>query len=471
MSRKPPPFSYEAEMIVLSAMMQKGECIDIARGELVTSDFYNEKHCLIFDALIEMHDKDERINILSLEENLKKRVKSDVVPSRVQLAKILKESSTTQDLKQHILILLEKSLRRQVLEASRTALQKSYEEQSEIFDTIGELSYNAELIQSKIKSENLQLDNEKSINDAYEFGKGIITGKIQLLDTPLHDLNRKMMFLPGELLVVGGRPSMGKTALGLTFAEYWSMKHKTAFISLEMTDLALTLRRMSFYTGYSNRELLKDDDKLREARSKLIDMETNNLIIDDRSDYHYNNLKGRIKQLVKKYGVKVVIADYLQLFPSQGNSKREEVGNISNLLKAIAKELNIYMVCLAQLSRESAKGGKTHSSYFPKMDHLKEAGEIEQDADHILLVHRPEYYLPNKDINLANRQEPVANLGMLFYSKQRNGPTGIIPMTYEKPRMKFTNFLSCHDEKVYDEIRKEQRRDYMHKQEQGESIF
>jgi replicative DNA helicase len=450
------PYSETSEVAVLGSMILKPSLIYSVSEQLVGEDFYLEKHSLIFDALLEMSNNDDSINLITLTEQLKKSGNLKTVGDRVYLAKVLKDTSTSVDVENYIKIVLENSIRRKTINLNQSSISSSYNLTKDVFDTLSELNNNIEDIENKINSKSFETNNEKLILKTVDYNRKIINGEIERLDSPLIDLNRIMNFERGEMMVLGGRPSMGKTALALTLSEYWSKTRKTAFISFEMSSEALTNRRLSFYSGYTKKDLTTDIDKLNESYELLIKNETGNLIIDDRKDYHYNNIRGRFKRLVKEHKADIIIVDYLQLIPSIGNDKRTEVGKLSNLLKKIALELNIRMVVLAQLNRISANGGLKHESYFPKPHHLKEAGETEQDADHILLIHRPEKYMET-DITIENRQEPVENLGILFYEKQRNGDTGSIILTFEGKKMKYSNFASYHDEKVYKEIRKENK--------------
>ena len=448
------PYSENSEKAVLGSMILNSNCIYSVSEELVSEDFYLEKHSLIFDALLQMSNNDDSINLITVSEQLKKNGHLNTVGGRSYLALILKDSSTSVDVNNYIKIVLENSIRRKTINLNQTSIGNSYNLTKDVFDNLSELNNSIEDIENKINAQSFETNNEKLILQTVEYNRKIINGEIERLDSPLIDLNKLMNFERGEMMVIGGRPSMGKTAIALTLSEYWSKTRKTAFISFEMSSEALTNRRLSFYSGYTKKELTTDSDKLNEAYELLMENETGNLIIDDRKDYHYNNIRGRFKRLVKEHKADIIIVDYLQLIPSIGGDKRTEVGKLSNLLKKVALELNIRMVVLAQLNRMSANGGLKHESYFPKPHHLKEAGEIEQDADHILLIHRPEKYL-EVDINIDNRQEPVENLGMLFYEKQRNGDTGSIILTFEGNRMKYSNFISYHDTKVYNEIQKE----------------
>lgn len=438
-----PPNSMETEIAVLGSMMLNEKAIWKANDYVSSEDFYSQKHSLIFDTINELDNSGVRVDIMTLSDGLQKKGHLDTVGGRGYLAKVLKEVGTSANIEQYCLILLQFSLRRAIISSGQISTQDAYKLDKDIFEIIDNLKEKIEELENKIKGSEYESNEMKLIYETVKFSEQIINGTIKKLDTPFIDVNKIMNFYEGEMLVIGGRPSMGKTAISLSLAHHWAKDFKVGFISAEMTALSLTKRRLCFYSGYNFKELDSDPVKLQRAKELLLKNTTENLIIDDRANSSYFNLRSRIKQMVVRDKVKVVIIDYLQLIKGKGENKRAEVGSLSNLFKSIAKEFMIRIVVLAQLNRESAKGTKPEH-FYPRPDQLKEAGEIEQDADHIWLIHRPEVYSSAK-VDILGRLEDPENLGLIIYCKQRNGGTDVIPVTYVKNKMQFTNFISSID--------------------------
>lgn len=440
-----PPNSMEAEVAVLGAMILSEKAIWKATEILETSDFYSQSNSLVFDTINELHNQGIMIDVMTISDGLQKKGHLDTVGGRGYIAKLMKEVATSANVENYCLMLLEFSLRRLLIQSAGISVLDSYETDKSVFTTIDNLKIKIEELENRINSSDFEDNETELIYNTVDFTQKIISGEIKKLDSPFYDVNKLMNFYEGEMLVIGGRPSMGKTAIALTLTHHWARDFKVAFISAEMTAQALTKRRLSYYSGYTFKELDTDPIKLTKAKELLLANSNGNLIIDDRANFTYFNLRARIKQLVMKYGARVIFIDYLQLIKGKGENKRAEVGSLSNLLKNVAKELKIRIVVLAQLNRESAKGTKPEH-FYPRPDQLKEAGEIEQDADHIWLIHRPEVYSSSEIVIDGTKYSPT-NIALIIYCKQRNGATGVIPTTYIKEKMQFTNYIT---ENIYD---------------------
>ncbi|MBM4135778.1 MAG: replicative DNA helicase [Nitrospira sp.] len=432
-----PPQNIEAEQSVLGAILIDNDALLRALELLVPDDFYKQSHRKIFHAMLELFNKNEPIDLITLTDYLKKKDEIDEVGGISYLTYIVNMVPTAANIKYHSKIIREKSLLRGLLRSATDIASKAYEDN---LDTEDLLDYAEKTIfnlsEKRIRSSFVTL--ESVIKDSFVMIEQLYNKKETITGVPsgFRDLDEFTTgFQKGDLIVIGGRPSMGKTAFTLNIAQHvgLELKEPVAIFSLEMAKEQLAIRMLcseamvnsnSIRKGFIKRE---DWHKLTSVAGKLIDAP---IFIDDSSDINVLELRAKARRLKMDRGLSLVIVDYLQLMRSRGSFERreQEISDISRSLKALAKELSIPVIAVSQLNRsvEQRRPPK------PMLADLRESGAIEQDADVILFLYRDEIY--NKD-NPSNKGKAEVEI-----AKQRNGPAGVtIHLSFISSCTRFVN--------------------------------
>lgn len=441
-----PSHSVEAEKAVIGAIMLKSSSYYKAIEHIQLPEmFYIDKHLLIFQALAEMITAGKEADIISLSELLRAKGQLEQIGGRGYLLQISKGIATSADIESHAMIVLEHYTRRKQVHIVGEGFKKRKDE-----NPLAPMLYIREeldKLDNYIFNEKPEEEKEHIIRVAEET-KQRARGEIETFKTPFYDLNKHVELEKGDVVVIGARPSMGKTAFALTLAEFYQKTDPVLFLSAEMRKDALTKRRLSYYSSYSFKELNNDEDKVQEATELLLANSTGNLIIDD-NKISYDTIRGKVKRAVDK-GCKYVFYDYMQLIPSVGKDKKEKVANLSNLVANIGKEFGVISFELAQLNRDSAKN-KYGMALIPAQEDLKETGDLEQDADHIWLLHRPEKYSSEKLKFPDDNYIDVDGLAFLKIAKQRNGESQqLLMLDFDGKRMKFNDRISPEYAKYID---------------------
>ncbi|MFN3194417.1 MAG: replicative DNA helicase [Chlorobiota bacterium] len=430
--KKSPPFSYEAEIGVLGAMLLTAKARDIAIDELQDTDFYEQKHLQLFQLLEEKHNNDEPIDLLTISETAKKR---SLQLSRVDIAKISRNVATSSNILEYCLLVKQFSISRQILNGAGEVINQIYNGKGEFIKAFELLKDTYETIESKLEKNEVETE-QTLVNRTVKGIEDIYNGVTPKLDFPIDSLNKVLSFYQKEYMVIGARSSVGKTAMALTLAEYWaSLGFKVLFLSAEMGSEAMTKRRLSFHSGFTFKELENDMYKLKQAKEILERKLKGNLFIDDRSDLSARNLKARVKQAIRKDGIQIFIGDHAQLIIGHGKERRNEVDSISKAFKTTAKETNTWGVLLSQVGRESVKAKRR-----PIKEDLKESGSLEEDADVVLLLDRPVTWSYEKDWDVDGEKVPINTVGTIEIGKQRNGALTLVYSCYRGNRMKWDNW-------------------------------
>ena len=432
------PANLDAERLVLGSIMMDDSAFVQAAGTIEADDFALEKHRRIFHRMVELHDRGERIDRITVANELLKRNQLDSVDGLSYLVSLDDGLPRTINIDGYVRIVRDKSLLRRIVYASQKLTDRALlgeEEPGEILasaeetllrlsDRRGEsgLASPGEIIQGYEGGVNAFLDPSKRI-------KGISTGFVKLdeMTGGLH---------PGELIIVAARPAMGKTALALNMAQHvvTSKDPRTvAVFSLEMSKESLLTRMLcaaarvdsqKFRAGYLSQ---KERNALQAAAAQLAQAP---LYIDDSAGLNLMDLHAKLRRLKAERGLDLVVVDYLQLMSGRGRyeNRTQEISGLSRGLKLLAKELSVPIVTLSQLSRapETRQG-----DHRPQLSDLRESGSIEQDADVVAFIFREEVYKPER--------EDLRGMAELLLSKQRNGPTGKINMVFLKQWTKFEN--------------------------------
>ena len=441
-----PPQNIEAEQSVLGAILLENEALPSAMEQLVPDDFYKEAHKKIFRAMLDLYEKNEPIDLITLTERMSGRNELESVGGASYLSAIVNQVPTSANVKYHSKTVKEKAILRNMITTATEIIQMGYTPEISGQD-VNEL---LDLAETKIFG-----ISEKMIKSSYVHVKDVLKDTIELVDklynkkelitglpTGFTDLDVTTTgFQPGDLVVVGARPGMGKTAFCLNIATHVGIEVKVpvAIFSLEMTKEQLALRMVcseaevdskSVRSGYHSKE---DYRKLVNAAGRLAEA---SIYIDD-SFNSVLEIRAKARRLKAEHGLGLIIVDYLQLMSGVGHFMQREqvISEISRSMKALAKDLSVPVVLISQLNRSCELRGEDKS---PLIADLRESGAIEQDADTILFLYRDEYYKKDK-----STEKGVA---VLDIAKQRNGPTNKFKLTFTD---KFTKFKDYTDREVY----------------------
>jgi replicative DNA helicase len=435
-----PPQAIDAETAVLGAMMLDKDAIGKAL-EIVDGDcFYLSQNSKVFQAIVTMYDRNEAVDIITLTEELRRTGQIENLGGAVYLEEILSSVATSANVEHHAKIVLEKATLRRLIEASTQIISDAYNGQADVSELMDRAERRifaisgAKLRQGFVAMEDIVKDSFELVEQLYQ-QKRYVTG----LETGFKDLDTMTSgFHNGDFVVIAGRPAMGKTSFALNMGQNIAIKHKVpvAIFSLEMTKEQLMLRMLcsearvraqSVRTGYVGKQ---DWGRLTTAAGTLHDAP---IYIDDSPDLNVLEMRAKARRLKSEVDVGMVIVDYLQLIRGHGRAenRQQEISHISRSLKALAKELNIPVVALSQLSRAVEQREKREKR--PILSDLRESGAIEQDADVVIFIYRPAVYRPAGEVlGGALDQETIEERrhAEIIVGKQRNGPTGKVDLIF-----------------------------------------
>ena len=422
-----PPNNLDAERSVLGAMMQDHEALSLAIEALRAEDFYHPANRELFDAMHRLQSAGQPVDIVTVDEELTRRGTLEGVGGIQYVVDISRYVPTTANARAYIQIVAEKATLRRLIHAGDEIVQASYAQQEPLADILGRAEKSIfDIVMRRTEGSTL-VHIADILPDTYQRIETLsrLKGAIDGVPTGFVDLDNLLTGLHGgELVLVGARPSMGKTSFAMNVLSYASvMAGKTvAAFSLEMPRDQLAMRLLCADARVDMQSVrhgtLRDEDWLALSRA-LGPIAAANLYIDDTSGITPSQLRSRCRRLKIERGLDLVMVDYIQLMASDGRAenRQNEVSEISRALKGIAKELNVPVLALAQLSRAGAQ----RSDKRPILSDLRDSGAIEQDADVVMFLHREEYYDPNtEDKNIAE----------VIVAKQRNGPLGTIKLAW-----------------------------------------
>lgn len=437
-----PPYSLEAEVSVLGGMFIDADAVVKAIEILDDSMFYREAHRRLYRAMVRLWEVGEVIDVVTLAEHLKNAGDFDAVGGAGYLAQLLDSVPTAANLEYHARIVREKAVLRRLIEAATTIIQTTYDSQGDVEQLLDEAEQKIfQIAQTHDRKgfvwiKELLWPAMEQIETLSQSGS-TITG----VPSGFPDLDGYTAgFQKGDLVIVAARPSMGKTAITLNIAQHAaiSAKQAVAFFSLEMSKESLVQRMLTSEARVDASRVrtgrLKDDDYPRLATAAGL-LNTAPIYIDDTAAISILEMRAKARRLkADRPDLAMIVVDYLQLMQAgdRTENRQQEVSEISRGLKALAKELNLPVVALSQLSRAV----ESRPDKRPMMSDLRESGAIEQDADVIMFLYRPEYYHGpvDKDGNsLEGRAE-------LIIGKQRNGATGTVHLVFQKEFTRFESF-------------------------------
>ncbi len=438
------PQSLDAEQSVLGSILKSQQALDQVLETLDNEKhFHVNKHRLVFSAVLELFGRNEPCDITTVSEVLSTRGDLPKIGGRVFLVELVESVSSTANVGAHANIVLEKSVLRTLIRASEAIIRDCYSGQrevselldfaeSEIFSISQERDRKGFVALRELIPSTFEQIEQLQVQDS-GFG-GLSTG-FDALDTMTNGLQA------GELVIVAGRPSMGKSSLVMNIAEHIALQggKKVGVFSVEMSAEALAIRMLCGKAKVSQQKLragkLSDEEWGRLTRAgSLSEAE---IYIDDSASLTTLDMKAKARRLQANYGLDLVIVDYIQMMSAGGRfeNRQQEMSSISRNLKALAKELHIPVIACSQLSRAVEQRGGDRK---PQLSDLRESGAIEQDADVVMFVYRPELYFAHLEKTDPKYIE-VEGKAELIVAKQRNGPTGVVHLTFLKEFSRFEN--------------------------------
>jgi replicative DNA helicase len=437
-----PPQNVEAEQSVLGAMLISREAIEKAGEILQADDFYRKDDQIIFSAIMDLHEHNQAVDLVTVVEELRKTGKLDAVGGPATITALTKVVPTAANVVYHAKIVEEKSLRRHLINAATDIAATGYEEESDISQTIDQAEQKILSVANRkqtggvAKIRDIVREAMERVEKLYD-SKEAFTG----LPTGFSDFDKMTSGLqPSDLIIVAARPSMGKSSLVLNIAEHVALKgHKSvAFFSLEMSKEQLVQRMLCSQAGIDASRLrvgqLQDKEwpNLVNAADRLSNAR---IMLDDTPGMTAMEMRTKARRWKVENGLDLIIVDYLQLM--QGSSRRandnrqQEMSEISRSLKGLARELNVPVIALSQLSRSV----EARTSKRPMLSDLRESGALEQDADIVAFIYRDDYYNPDTE----NK-----NIAELIIAKHRNGPVGTVQLFFRKDTTRFYDLTPQH---------------------------
>lgn len=429
------PHSVEAEQAVIGSMLMDKEAVAVASDMLIKDDFYTGQYGILFEAIAQLYAEGKPADLIQVQEKVKQNGAPPEISGMEFLRDILTSVPTSANIRHYAKIVKDKATMRRLIKAAQDIEESCYGGRDELESVLFNAEKNVNAITQTGGSGEFQPIGEVVIEalDRMQAASSA-GGKITGIATGFTDLDYKMAGLQNsDLILIAARPSVGKTAFALNIAHNVSVKHDitTAIFSLEMSKLQLVNRIISMESKVDSKNIRTGNLSPSEWASiaeGASNVGMSGLIIDDTPGISIGELRGKCRKLKRDNNLGLIIIDYIQLMTGGGKSesRQQEVSEISRALKGIARELNVPVVALSQLSRAV----ESRPDKRPMLSDLRESGAIEQDADVVMFIYRDEYY--NKDTDRKGEAE-------IIIAKQRNGPTGTVNLAYIADFTKFAN--------------------------------
>jgi replicative DNA helicase len=433
-----PPHSAEAEMCVVASMLLDKEKIGEIATVITKDDFFQADNQIIFECLVKLYEQNRPVDAMIVREELNKRGLLDEIGGTAYLATVVNTVPSAAHGVHYAGIVREKSLLRQLISASNEILRDSYgpQESAEIVLDKAEKRI-FDIAQRKVSGAMVPM--EKVLHEVFE----MIESKGQRgVETGFYELDDMMNGLQnGEMIIVAARPSMGKTAFAMNIVEHVAADSRlpVAVFSLEMSKQQLAQRmlcsRGQIDAHKLRRGMLQAHD-YQHLANVVGELAKAPIWVDDSPGLTILDLRAKARRLKMQQDVKLIMIDYMQLMDNPGvESRQQQISEISRGIKAVARELNVPVICLSQLNR----GSEGRDGHRPRMSDLRESGSIEQDADVVALLHREDYY------RMSEPDFQPDNVAELIIAKQRNGPTGTVKMAFINKTTRFENLSTQND--------------------------
>ncbi|MCB0761144.1 MAG: replicative DNA helicase [Flavobacteriales bacterium] len=440
---KLPPQAVDLEEAVLGAMMLEQAAVNSAIDILRPDSFYKESHQRIFRVIAKLFEKGEPIDILTVTQELKNSGDLEFVGGPYYIAQLTNRVASTANVEYHARIVAQKYIQRELIRISGNIIKESFEDTTDVFDLLdyaeNELFQVAEgnIRKNYDSMNNIMRETIKNIENARKNTDGV-SG----VPSGFSDLDRVTSgWQPSDMIVLAARPGMGKTAFVLSMARNMAVDFNVpvALFSLEMASVQLVQRLVASESEISAEKLRKGDladHEYQQLHARIGKLSEAPIFIDDTPGLSIFELRAKCRRLKSQHGIQMVIIDYLQLMTAGGENKgnrEQEISSISRSIKGIAKELDVPIIALSQLSRSvETRGGDKR----PLLSDLRESGAIEQDADIVCFIYRPEYYGMDED----SEGNPTAGMGELIIAKHRNGALENVKLRFIGRLAKFANY-------------------------------
>lgn len=447
---KLPPQAVEIEETVLGALMLERDALSTVVDILHVESFYKESHQSIFQAIVDLFNNSEPVDIKTVTHQLRKNGKLELVGGAYYVSQLTAKVNSAANIETHARIIAEQSIKRELITIASEIQQDAYEDTMDVFQLLDRTERSLfEVSDSHIRKNydkmssllHQAIDEIQSRKDKKDGLTGVPSG-FSALDRMTSG------WQPSDLVIIAARPGMGKTAFVVSSLRNAAVDWQTpvAIFSLEMSSVQLVNRMISSEAELESEKIRRGDladyewEQLLHKTNKLSDAP---IFIDDTPALSILELRAKSRRLVSQHGVKLIIIDYLQLMTGDtsknaGGNREQEIASISRALKGIAKELNVAVIALSQLSRAvETRGGDKK----PQLSDLRESGSIEQDADMVMFLYRPEYYGITEDENGM----PLNGIGELIIAKHRNGKTDTVNLKFIGKFTKFTDVESTPD--------------------------
>ena len=430
------PHSLEAERSVLGSMLIDPEAVEIAAEIIKEEDFYARQNGILFQTMLEMQRKGTAIDPVTLQTRLREKNLPPELYADEMIRELIAMVPSSANRKSYANIVAEKSLLRSMIRANEEIAGNCYAETEEMETLLDKAERRIfEISQRRTASNFVPIDQivMNAMNKIEQASR--IKGSVTGLSTGFTDLdNRTAGLQPADFILIAARPSMGKTALVLNIAEYLTMREEKciAIFSLEMSKEQL-VNRMFAMQSHVDAQKIRIGDLTETEWAEVIEsaekIGESRLIIDDTPAISVPELRSKCRKYKLEFGLEMIIIDYLQLMSGsgrRGDSRQQEISDISRSLKALARELNVPVVALSQLSRAV----ESRPNHRPMLSDLRESGAIEQDADLVMFIYRDDYY---------NEDSEKKGIAEIIIAKQRNGPIGTVELSWQPQLTKFAN--------------------------------
>ena len=430
------PHSLEAERSVLGSMLIDPEAVETASEIIREEDFYARQNGILFQTMLEMQQKGVAIDPVTLQTRLREKNLPPELYADEMIRELIVTVPTSANIKSYATIVAEKSLLRSMIRANEEIAGSCYAESEEMDALLDKAEKRIFEISQRRTASNFVPIRQIVLNAMDKIEQASrIQGSVTGLSTGFTDLdNRTAGLQPADFILVAARPSMGKTALVLNIAEYMTMRENrcVAIFSLEMSKEQLVNRLFAMQSHVEAQKIRTGDlseAEWTEVIESAVNIGESRLIIDDTPAITVAELRSKCRKYKLEYGLEIIIIDYLQLMSGSGrsgDSRQQEISDISRALKALARELNVPVVALSQLSRAV----ESRPNHRPMLSDLRESGAIEQDADLVMFIYRDDYY---------NEDSDKKGIAEIIIAKQRNGPIGTVELSWQPQLTKFAN--------------------------------
>lgn len=450
---KMPPNALDFERLVIGTFLIDKKGLDHSIDLLTPEVFYDPRHQVIFSTILKLYEGNQPVDLMTIIQDLKKEGRLNLAGGDSYIIDLTMGVSSSAHIEYHVRVILEKYILRSLINVSANVIDAAYKESTDVFElldkaeqsffeiTNGTIKKGFDTANSLVKQ---AIDTIKSLKDK-EGLSGVPSG--------FRDVDKETGgWQNSDLIIIAARPAMGKTAFLLSMARNIAVGHKIpmALFSLEMASVQLITRMIASETRISSEKLRKgtlDDEEWQRLFSNVSELENAPLYIDETPSLSIFDFRAKCRRLVMQHGVRLIMVDYLQLMTAGGGGKgtgnrEQEISMISRSLKAIAKELNVPVIALSQLSRSV----ETRPGKRPQLSDLRESGAIEQDADIVSFIFRPEYYkITVWDNDEEGQETSTENQAELIIAKHRNGATADVRLSFLKHFAKFGDIEAAFD--------------------------